>query len=82
MGYDAERIRIAAAARGMKPVIPSNPTRNVIADYDKQLYAVRYRVECFFHSIKRCRRIATRYEKTARNYLGFLHLACALLWIA
>ena len=38
-------------------------------------------VECFFYSIKRWRRIATRYEKTATSYLGLLHLACALLWI-
>ena len=65
----------------MKVVIPSNPTRAVIRRYDKRLYRVRYRVECFFHRLKRFRRIATRYEKTACHYLAFLHLACALTWL-
>lgn len=80
-GYDAESVRSAATARGMKVVIPSNPTRAVIRRYDRRLYGIRYRIECFFHRLKRCRRIATRYEKTARNYLALLHLACALVWL-
>lgn len=65
----------------MKVVIPSNPTRAVIHHYDKRLYRIRYRIECFFHRLKRARRIATRYEKTARHYLALLHLACALIWL-
>jgi transposase len=81
-GYDAEHIRVAIAARGMKAVIPSHPTRAVVHLYDKTLYRIRYRIECFFHTLKRCRRIATRYEKTARNYLALVHLACALIWSA
>lgn len=80
-GYDAEAVRSAAAALGMKVVIPSNPTRAVIHRYDRRLYAIRYRVECFFHRRKRSRRIATRYEKTSRHYLALLHLACALIWL-
>jgi transposase len=81
-GYDAESIRSAAKARGMKVVIPSNPTRAVIHRYDKRLYRLRYRIECFFHLLKRSRRIATRYEKTAPHYLALLHLACALTWLS
>lgn len=81
-GYDAESIRNAASARGMKVVIPSNPTRAVIRPYNKRLYRIRYRIECFFHQLKRCRRLATRYEKTARNYLALLHLGCALIWLS
>lgn len=73
---------MAVVAHGMEPVIPSNPTRAVIHEYDKKLYRIRYRVECFFHSLKRCRRIATRYEKTGRNYLALVHLACVLLLTA
>ena len=80
-GYDAEHIRSAIRLRKMKAVIPSNPTRAIIRRYDKKLYRCRYLVECFFHKLKACRRIATRYEKTARNYLAFIHLACALQWI-
>jgi transposase len=37
---------------------------------------MRYHVECFFHSLKRYRAIATRYDKTARNYLAMIHVAC------
>lgn len=81
-GYDAESVRKAAAERGMKVVIPSNPTRAVIHRYDRRLYGIRYRIECFFHRLKRSRRIATRYEKTARHYLALLHLACALIWLS
>jgi transposase len=65
----------------MKAVIPSNPTRSTIRRYDKQLYAIRYRIECFFHRIKRCRRLATRFEKTGRNYLALVHLASSLVWL-
>src|SRR6266536_1255148 len=41
-GYDAESVRSAAAARGMKVVIPSNPTRAMIRRYDRRLYSIRY----------------------------------------
>ena len=71
-GYDAERIRTAAAARGMRVVIPSHPTRATEHRLDKKLYRIRYRIECLFHRLKRCRRLATRYEKTGRNYLAFV----------
>ncbi len=81
IAYDSDRLRAAIAARGIKAVIPPNPTRKQELDYDKLLYSIRYRIECFFHQLKRCRRIATRYEKTARNYLSFVHLACALMWL-
>ena len=65
----------------MKDVIPSNPTRREILRYDKKLYRQRYLIEVFFHTLKCFRRIATRYEKTARNYLAIVHLACALHWL-
>jgi transposase len=62
-------------------VIPSNPTRAKQRRPSKELYKRRYRVEVFFHDLKRFRRIATRYEKTARNFLAMLHLACTILWL-
>ena len=80
-GYDAGHIRKAIRIRGMKDVIPSNPTRKKICRYDKKLYRHRYLVEVFFHTLKSFRRIATRYEKTARNYLALIHFACALQWL-
>jgi transposase len=38
-------------------------------------------VECFFHRLKRFRAIATRYEKTATNFLAVVHFACAMVWL-
>jgi transposase len=47
----------------------------------RSLYRKRFLVEIFFHNLKRFRAIATRYEKTARNYLALVQLACARLWL-
>jgi transposase len=80
-GYDSGQLVAAARARGIKAVIASNPTRKRKRPKDRALYRLRYRIECFFHSLKRFRAIATRYEKSARSYLALIHLACSLLWL-
>jgi transposase len=49
---------------------------------DRRLYRQRYLVEIFFHRLKRFRAIATRYEKTARNYLALVQVSCAWLWLS
>lgn len=79
--YDADRILAAIHARGMKPVVCQNPTRSTVRRLDRRLYRLRYLVECCFHELKRFRAVGTRYEKTARNYLALVHLACAWLWL-
>jgi transposase len=48
---------------------------------DRHLYRERGLVEHLFQRIKRCRRIAVRFEKLARNVIAFLHLASALVWL-
>jgi transposase len=64
----------------MKPVICTNPTRKWhLLKLDRRLYRKRYHVELFFHRLKRCRAVATRYDKTARNYLSLVHLVCITL---
>lgn len=80
-GYDAEHIRDAISFLGMKAVIPSNPTQRRLRRPNKQLYALRYLVEVFFHGLKRFRRLATRFEKSARNYLALIHVACMRMWL-
>jgi transposase len=65
----------------MQPVIHPNPTRRVKPRLNRKAYRVRYRVEVFFHNLKRFRCLATRFEKTARNYLALLHVACSLIWL-
>src|ERR1044071_8088924 len=53
--YDSARIVAAIRARRMRVVIPSHPTRKKHRRYNRGLYAIRYRVACFFHRLKRCR---------------------------
>jgi len=79
--YDAGPLVALLVANGCTPVIPSNPTRAMQRDFDRHLYRERHLVECFFQRIKRFRRIAMRFEKLARNFLAFLHLAACLVWL-
>ncbi|RKG58557.1 hypothetical protein D7W79_42305 [Corallococcus exercitus] len=80
-GYDAERIRSNVLNVEMKPVIHPHPGRKQPPPLDRTLYRLRYRVECFFHDLKRFRAAATRYDKTATCYLAVLHVASMLLWL-
>lgn len=80
-GYDSNDFRAAIRAKAMKAVIPSKPERPVKYELPRRLYKRRYLVEMFFHNLKRFRAVATRYEKTARNYLALTQLACAWLWL-
>lgn len=80
-GYDSDRFRQAIRDRKMRVVIGSKPQRPRKLPKSRALYEKRYRVEIFFHSLKRFRAIATRFEKTARNYLALTQLACAWLWL-
>ena len=79
--YDADHIREAAAIKGAQAVIPNNPSRAIKYPLDKHLYRQRHLIECCFSKLKQFRRIATRYEKTARNYLAIVTIAATVLWL-
>jgi len=79
--YDADRLRHAIAAKGAVAVIPNNPSRARKYPLDKHLYAQRHLIECCFSRLKQFRRVATRFEKTARNYLAVVTLAAIILWL-
>ncbi|KRB79528.1 transposase [Noviherbaspirillum sp. Root189] len=81
-GHDADALIDSTQASGAVAVIPPKRNRVVQRNYDRHLYKDRNLVERFFNRIKQFRRIATRYEKLARNYLSFLNLVCAYIWIA
>jgi transposase len=81
-GYDADALIDSIQAAGAMAVIPPKRNRTMQRSYDRHLYKDRNLVERFFNRIKQFRRIATRYEKLARNYLSFLNLVCAYIWIA
>ena len=79
MVHDRDGVVAAAKGRGAEAVIPSKKNRKVARDYDKHLYKERKKVEWFINLLKQYRRVATRYEKTARNFLGFVHVAAIMV---
>ena len=79
--YDADSIVTRVEAKGMTPIIPSKSNRKTRRDIDRHLYKERHLVENFFCKIKRYRRVATRYEKTATNFLGFVLFASLRVWL-
>ena len=78
-GYDSDKLVEAIAEHGAKAVIPPRSNRNTKRRYSKRRYKQRNLVERFINRLKHYRRIATRYEKTARNYFTFVNLAATLL---
>ena len=80
--YDADQRVIAPLAEaGKTVVIPSKSNRKVARDHDRHLYKARHLIENFFAKLKQFRGIATRYDKTARNFLGAIYLAAAFVWL-
>lgn len=80
--YDAGKRLIAPLQEaGKQIVIPSNPTRTVQRSYDRHLYKARHLIENFFARLKQYRSIATRYDKTSRNFLAAIHLAASVIWL-
>lgn len=80
--YDSNALRALIKARKAKAVIPSNPTRKKIIRHDKALYRLRNAVERSINRLKHNRRFATRYDRRASRFLAFIHLACAIQWMA
>ncbi len=77
---DARMIEPLAAA-GKTTVIPPKSNRKNPRTYDKELYQARHLIENFFCKLKQFRAIATRYDKTARNFLAGIHLAAIAIWL-
>ena len=80
-GYDSDDFARKVRRRGMKVVICCNPTRKNKRRLDRALYRRRYKVECSFHALKRFRAVASRYDKTADNFLAMVQIACAWQWL-
>jgi len=77
--YDSDAVVRAAQRQGGEAVIPSKKNRKVVRAFDAHLYKDRKKVEWFINLLKQYRRVATRYEKTARNFLGFVHVASIMI---
>jgi len=74
-GYDADWIRAFTAQKGSLANIPPRCNRTEPICFSPYLYRARNLVERFFNKIKHCRRVATRYDKLAADYLAFVQLA-------
>lgn len=76
--FDAkERVLDLLKQAGVDIVIPPKSNRIEQRQYDEELYKTRHLIENFFAKLKQFRGIATRYDKTAANFLGSIHLAAA-----
>jgi transposase len=80
-GYDGDDVRSALLMQNILPVIPPKANRKEPIDCDFKAYKDRNRIERMFNRLKQFRRIATRYDKTALSFIGFLCLAAAKLWL-
>jgi len=78
-GYDSRAVVEAIEARGAEAVIPSLKNRAEQRVYDRERYKDRNLAQRFWFKAKQYRRVATRYEKTARNYLAFVHVASIMI---
>lgn len=79
--YDGTPIRDAIAEMGAEAVIPPHPCRKAPAAYDAHLYRARHAIENLFAKLKQYRSLATRYDKTMRNYSAMVAIACMLTWL-
>ena len=79
--YDADWIRACIEAQEAVPIIPDRSNRNESHAFSPLLYRLRNQIERFFNKIKHFRRIATRYEKLAANYLAMIQLAATRIWL-
>lgn len=78
--YDSGELREHLNTQGTKPVIPNRSNRTKPFCFSKRHYKLRWRIECAFNRLKDFRRIATRYDKLASNYLASVCLTAALIW--
>jgi transposase len=78
--YDSAELREDLHGRGTKPIIPNRCNRKRPFSFSSRIYKLRWRIESAFNRLKDFRRIATRYDRLARNYLASVCLAAALVW--
>ena len=79
-GYDSDRTRKSLGVENVLPVIPMRKSRKMRIGVDRSLYRPRNRVERCFNKLKNAQRVATRYDKTAERFLGFIDITSIRLW--
>ena len=79
--YDADKLIAQLKRQGFIPVIPPKSNRKQAREYDKHIYIERNLVECSIGKLKQFRRVFSRFEKWAKNYMHFVRFAAALIWL-
>ena len=77
--YDSAELRQWLNERGTKPVVPNKSNRKQPFSFDRKSYKQRHRIENAFCRLKDFRRIATRYDRLARNFLASVCLVAAIV---
>jgi transposase len=81
-GYDSNAFVTTVTDSGAQAVIPPRSNRKELRSYDEELYKERNLVERLFQKLKHYRRVATRYERLAKNYSSILALVSTVIWLA
>ena len=80
-GYDSDAIVACIEHMGAEAVIPPKSNRVIQRPCDRHLYKARHAIENVFAKLKQYRSLATRYDKTQRNYAAMVAIACTLTWL-
>ena len=80
-GYDSQKIRRTLRRQHSTPIIPKRKNAKYKPRFNRGLYRERNRIERLINRLKQFRRVATRYEKRADNYLAMLMIAAIFIWL-
>ncbi|CAD7839874.1 MAG: Mobile element protein, partial [Olavius algarvensis Gamma 1 endosymbiont] len=78
---DADALIEQLTQQEIIPVIPPKANRKEPREYDKPIYKERHLVECFIGKLKQFRRVFSRFDKWAKNFMNFVRFASALIWL-
>jgi transposase len=80
-GYDSDAFVLKLKELGSEAVIPSRINRKVQRAIDTHLYKERHLIECCIGKLKHFRRVFSRFDKLAKNYLSFVYFASTIVWL-
>ena len=80
-GYDADAFVLKLKEMGTEVVIPSRANRTERREIDRHLYKERHLIECCIGKLKHFRRVFSRFDKLAKNYLSFVYFASTIVWL-
>ncbi len=80
-GYDAEKFVLLLKKRNSETVITSRVNRKIQREIDTDLYKERHLIECCIGKLKHFRRVFSRFDKLAKNYLSFVQFASTIVWL-